>query len=115
MMAKMPTLFMVALLLMLAAVPSHSQDDDPSEEMMVFDGKVVSVDIGRSTVTVEGTGTMIFTISAKTKLQKDVYGIKLSDIRPGDYVNVGYYKNDSGDIKCVSLSVDYSSSEFSPG
>ena len=111
MMAKYPVLFIVALLIILAVLPSYCRDDDQPDDVMVFDGKVVSVDIGRSLVTVEGTGTMAFPVSKDTRLQKDVFDIKISDINTGDYVNVGYYTAKGGELKCVSLTVEYGSED----
>ncbi len=110
MIPKNIAVFIVVLFGFLAVAPAYCQDEERDDNLMVFDGKVVSVDVDKWLVTVEGTDTIVFPISRDTKLQKDVFDIKLSDIKTGDYVNVGYYKDGSGSLKCVSLTVEYGKS-----
>ncbi len=64
-------------------------------DLRTFDGKVVGVNVGKSTLTVSGVAEIIFPISLDTELRRDIYDIKLSDIKIGDYANVEYYRQGS--------------------
>ncbi len=110
MIRKNITFFIVVLFVFLAVAPACCQYEEKDDNLLVFDGKVVSVDVGKSLVTVTGTDTIVFPVSRDTRLQKDVFDIKISDIQTGDYVNVGYYKDAEGALKCVSITVEYDKS-----
>jgi len=78
--------------------------------VMVFEGKVVSVDRGKSVLTVAGTSTMSFPIKGDTEIRKDIYDIELSDIAVGDYVNVEYSADKTGGIEVSAITVEYGKS-----
>ena len=94
------------LILVLGAVitaPCYCDYQDSDSELRVFDGKVVDVNIGESLLTVKGITEIVFPISNDTKMIRDIYDIKLSDIDKGDYVTVEYYRR--GDTSRVPLDV----------
>ena len=107
-MAVKKVVFLIVLVLGLSVVmPVCRAQGIENQSATTFSGVVVSVDIDKSTVTVESSMTIVFPISPDTKLTKDIYGISLSGIKVGDYVTVGYYEGDEGPSKVLSLSVEY--------
>ena len=108
----------ICVILMLGAltiVPAFCQDVDQDvktdQNLRTFGGNVTSVDIGKSTLEVHGPAlNMTFAISPDTELQKDVFGIKLSDIGVGDYVVVDYLRSDKGPSKVMKVMVEYDAS-----
>lgn len=77
-----------------------------------FDGKVVSVDIGKSAVVVQGGTTMTFRVSSGTKIFKDIYPVKLSDIYDGDYVSIGYSTGEDGSADAVTINIRYGNADI---
>jgi hypothetical protein len=65
-----------------------------------FHGKVVSVDVAASTITV---GADKLTLTAQSKISKDGNKAKLADIAVGDAVAGSYKKADSGGLTVLSL------------
>ena len=96
---------------MLMAKASYCDYDAPDDEFVVFDGRVAAVDVGGSTLTVKGADTIRFPVSGETKLVKDIYDIKLSDISDGDYVTVEYYKGPGGPSRVTKVTVAYKEGE----
>lgn len=87
----------------------YSQDDMFDENLRTFDGKVVSVDIGGSTLKVAGAAeTVTFPISPDTKFDSDIFDIELSDLKTGNYVTVGYLvQPGKNTVKTLRVTVDY--------
>ncbi len=93
-----------------AASPCFCQNrfDTTDEELRVFEGKVVDVDTGKSVLKVRGVTDIDFPIDSDTTLQNDSYAIELSDMDPGDYVTVQYYRKESesrSPMKVISVTV----------
>ena len=100
----------LAILGMVAAMPCRGDYQYDNEEMRVFEGNVVNVDTSRSILTVKGIDQIDFPISSDTKLQRDAFDIKLSDISTKDYVTVQYYrkgKDSRVPSKVLMVTVEY--------
>ncbi|MDD5681190.1 MAG: hypothetical protein PHI59_08130 [Candidatus Omnitrophica bacterium] len=86
--------------------------DDPN--LRIFDGNVDSVDVSKSALTVmSGETRIVFPVSLDTKLIKDTYDIKLSDISAGDYVTVEYLRAGSesrAPLKVTKVTLVYDAS-----
>ena len=79
----------------IAAMPCRGDDQYSDEDLRVFEGKVVNVDVGGSVLTVKGVIQIDFPISLDTKLFRHDADTKLSGINVGDYVTVQYYRSGS--------------------
>ena len=98
-MKKTAAFFLLSLTMLSIIAPlSFSDEDLDDPDLMVFEGKVSDVDLGRSLLTVDGASSAVFQISFDTKLVSEVNmysnDIRLSDINPGDYVTVEYLRGD---------------------
>lgn len=86
-----------------------------AKDVSTFSGTVSSLDTDKSILTVEGAITVAFPVSSDTKLRKDIFDIKFTDIKIGDYVVVGYYDDDNnlgnGPTKVLSVTVEYGSKQ----
>jgi hypothetical protein len=96
-MKKTAAFFLLSLTMLSIIAPlSFSDEDLDDPDLMVFEGKVSDVDLGRSLLTVDGASSAVFQISFDTKLVSEVNmysnDIRLSDINPGDYVSVEYLR-----------------------
>ena len=107
-----------SMILMLAAImvkTSYCDYNYANEEVRIFEGRVVAVDVNGSVLTVKGTDTIDFPILSGTKLSKDVYDISLSDISVGDYVKVEYCRDPRGlsrvPSKVTKVTVEYGEGE----
>jgi hypothetical protein len=94
----------VAMAGMIIAIPSYAEYQDANPDQRVFEGKVVTVDTGKSTLTVDGGVKIDFAIPSDAVLQKydsDVgpSDIELSDVDVGDYVTVEYYRSGPGESR----------------
>ena len=106
----------IAIVLIMGAMTmpvSYGDDQYSDEDLRVFEGKVVNVDVGNSAITVSGAADqIIFAVSSGTTLDRDGYDIKLSDINKNDYVKVQYYRHGSESrvpFKVISVTVEYGS------
>ncbi len=79
--------------------------------LRTFDGTVLSVDVVGSSLTVKGIQQRKFIISSGTKLTKNIFDIKLSDVNAGDYVTIGYCDNPDGSVKTLRVDVAYDRSK----
>ena len=103
-------IFIMLSLSAIMIMPSYSDDQCSDEDLRVFEGTVVNVDVGKSMLTVNGTTQIDFPISLDTTLKKDIYDIKLSDINKGDYVTVQYCRQGSDSrvpLKVINVTVEY--------
>ena len=106
------------MILMLSAImvkTSYCDYDYANEELRISEGQVVAVDVNGSVLTVKGIDTIDFPISSDTKLAKDIYDIKLSDISVGNYVKVEYRRDPRGlsriPYKVIKVTVEYGKGE----
>lgn len=83
----------------------YAQDDAPPREMMTVDGKVASVDVADSTITIKAGNELTFSISPDASLVSGIYDIKLSDIEPGNDVSVEHYQDPSGNLIATKITV----------
>jgi hypothetical protein len=96
------------VIVMFWATACRCEDElNSMDGLTTFDGSVVSVDIAGSSLVVRGAVTATFKISASTKINKDIYPIKLPDIKVGDYVSIGYNVEDDGSANAVTVNVRY--------
>ncbi|MFA5143923.1 MAG: hypothetical protein WC522_07155 [Candidatus Omnitrophota bacterium] len=98
------------LTMMLIAAPCGAEEQYSDDDLRVFEGKVVSVDTIKSSLTVDGICQITFHIDRDTKLQKDIYDINLSDVSKGDYVTVQYYRSGTSSrepAKVIMVTVEY--------
>jgi len=109
-MYKARILFGILILGFLTSPLVYCQNYSGDEGGRTFEGRVTSVDTGRSVLVVNGISNITFPISLDTKISKGAYDIKLSDIAVGDYVKVGYIRGDNGPSKVLNVVVAYSKS-----
>ncbi|MFA6321741.1 MAG: hypothetical protein WCY36_07810 [Candidatus Omnitrophota bacterium] len=111
----MKLVFMAFILVVFAAaivpISCYAQNmyDSSDEDLRVFDGRVVNVNLSQSILTVKGIVQIDFPISPDTSLQSDIYDIELSDIDVGDYVTVQYYRSGSesrSPMKVLTVTVE---------
>jgi hypothetical protein len=102
-------LLIASLFMFYFSIAACSGEDqlNSMDGLTTFDGNVIAVDAGNSTLTVKGGTTAVFKISTGTRIVKDIYPIKLSDIGIGDYVSVGYNPGDDGSADAVTVNVRY--------
>jgi hypothetical protein len=81
------------------------------EDLRIFEGKVVSVDVAGSKILVKGVTEKAFTVPGSASITRDIYDIELSDIKAGDYVKVSYYKSDGAPDAVIGVSVAYGSGD----
>lgn len=104
-------MILVSIISVAALGQSQAQYDYNNENLRTFDGAVMSVDIVNSQLIVKGVTEMVFPISTQTKFTRDIYDIKLIDVKIGDYVTVNYSNNPDGSIKTLSVVVEYGKGE----
>lgn len=104
----------LSILCMTGAAQGQSDKDVGDPNSRVFEGKVTAVDTGAATVTIDGGVITTFRILSDTKLTKDSYDIRLSDVSVGDYVNVEYTKEEDGGSRVFRLTILYKASKNKP-
>lgn len=104
----MPVL-LVILLSISVVNDCHSVDqlDEPQgPDLMTFGGKVVSIDLSRSTIVVNFVNELTFSVPTNTPVKNDIYDIRFSDIRLGDNVTIEYYKDSSDKLITTKITVN---------
>ncbi len=86
----------------------HCRDDSTAPDLKTIEGAVLNVDTGNSKITISAINNMSFSVSLAAKIMRDISDIKLSDIKAGDYVTIGYYDDASGLHQVQSITVEYS-------
>ncbi|MDO8525786.1 MAG: hypothetical protein Q7S07_04790 [Candidatus Omnitrophota bacterium] len=86
----------------------HCQVDSAEPDLNTTEGTVLDVDTGNSKITVSAISSMTFSVNASANITRDIYDIKLSDVKAGDYVTIGYYDDASGVHQAQSITVEYS-------
>lgn len=103
-------LLILTMVSLSAAIQSFAEEYEPADEnSRVFEGRVVEVNTGASTLTVQGAVKIVFPISNYTEIVKETKSmesvdIKLSDIDVGDYVNVEYVLSGLESLKPYKVS-----------
>lgn len=64
--------------------------------LKTIDGRVSAVDTLSSKITITSVNKVTCVVGAGTVIKQDVYNIKLSDVKAGDYVTVDYSEDGSG-------------------
>ncbi len=105
-MNKSMVLILVALLSVSVISDCHSEDNMEGREEMTIDGKVVGVDVSRSTITIKTANELTFSVPINTSIISDIYDIELSDIEPGDDVTVEHYEDSSGKLIATKITVE---------
>lgn len=101
------TIFTMLACVLTIGLSAYCDDSYSEDDLRIFDGKVVSVDVKKSTITVKSALEMTFTVSKDTQLIDDIYDIELSDLRIGNYVTVEYVTDPDGPKKVLSITKDY--------
>lgn len=99
----------VALLVVFAlSVSVHCQDNSLVDNMKTADGDVISVDIPNSQIVIRSSEVMTFSVPLDADIiDKNGFGIQLSDVNVGNYVTVGYHDDKSGLHVMNSMEVAY--------
>ena len=75
---------------------AYCDDYYDSPPLKTIDGRVLSVDTLSSKITISSINNITFYVPANAVLKQDVFDIRLSDIKAGDYVTVDYRDDGSG-------------------
>ena len=84
----------------------YPQDNADAPDLETIDGKVVSVDVVKSTITIKFAVEYTFLVPSQTPIFRDLYDIKLSDIKPGNDVAIEHYKDPSGKLVATRIEVE---------
>ena len=76
-----------------------------------IDGTVSSVDVMGSKITIKGVNSATFSVPINATIKQDLSDIKLSDIKSGDYVTIGYYDDASGKRQAQTITLEYRKDE----
>jgi hypothetical protein len=106
-MANVKLVIILLTAILSLAAPSFGQDKYVTDDLRTFSGKVVSLDVGSSSLVVNNGQNRDFPIASETAITKNGAGIRLSDIGIGDYVTIGYYKTDGAQDKVLTVRVEY--------
>ena len=79
--------------------------------LKTIDGKVVSVDTLSSKITINSVNDITFYVLISTVIKQDVFDIRLSDLKAGDYVTVDYRDDESGRHNAEAITKHYSEGE----
>lgn len=91
---------------------AHCWEDYPSgPEITTIDGKVSEVDLQRSRITIQGVNKLTFYVPVSARIVQDIYDMKLSGIKVGDYVTVDYYDDPPGKHQARTITVHYEEGE----
>ena len=86
-------ILVIAIFFTAAAYCDDYYDGPP---LKTIDGKVLAVDTLSSKITIDAVNVITFHVRINAVIKQDVFDIKLSDIKVGDYVTVDYYDDGSG-------------------
>ena len=84
-------------------------NEDP--KIKTVDGRVSNVDVQRSRITITSVNTMTFSVPIKARVVQDIYDIKLSDVKSGDYVTIDYLDDPPGKLEAQVITVHYEEGE----
>ena len=85
---------------------TYAQDNTEPQELLTFDGKVVSADVSSSILIVRFVNDLTFSVPINTPVKNDIYDIKFTDIKNGDDVTVEYYKDASDKLIATKITVN---------
>jgi hypothetical protein len=105
-MTKATTLILTAFLSFSMINACHSQYNSGDRDLETIGGKVISVDIMHSSITIKAVNQMKFSVPADTPITCSIYDSKLSNIKPGDDVTVEHYKDGSGNLIATKITVE---------
>lgn len=108
---KIVSAFLVVLLT--ASTANCQYLDEEKKGIQTVEGTVSSVDVMASKITISGVQEMTLSVPVSAKISKDIYDIKLSDIKAGDYVTIEYYARQSGKPEAQKITVEYREGEGS--
>ena len=101
-------LLLFSIFLANAAYCDNYYDGPP---LNTIDGTVSSVDVMGSKITIKGVNSATFSVPINATIKQDLSDIKLSDIKSGDYVTIGYYDDASGKRQAQTITLDYRKDE----
>jgi len=104
-------IFIMAIVLFGMAALAYADQDYREEDLRIFDGKVVALDIQNGTITVKSALEKTFKISKNTQLIDDIYDIELSDLDLGDYVTVEYVEKEGAPIEVLTITKEYNNDD----
>ena len=110
----MKRLALGAVILVIAVfftVAAYCDDYYEGPPLKTIEGKVSAVDTLSSKITVDAVNNITFYVGTNTVIKQDVFDIKLSDLRAGDYVTVDYRDDDSGKHNAQKITKHYSEGE----
>jgi len=84
-------------------------NEDPRIETV--EGRVSNVDVQRSRITIKSVDTMTFLVPLNARVVQDIYDMKLSDVKAGDYVTIDYLDDPSGKHEAKTITVHYEKGE----
>ncbi|MDD5174372.1 MAG: hypothetical protein WC482_04485 [Candidatus Omnitrophota bacterium] len=97
-----------SLIISVSAVPAACNGDSLVDNMKTLDGHVVSVNIQDSSVTINASEDMKFSVSPGANITNaDGFNMQLSDVKTGSYVTVSYYNDRSGKHILTGMEVEY--------
>lgn len=79
--------------------------------LKTIDGRVSSVDTLSSKITIDAVNMITFYVPTNAVIKQDVFDIRLSDLKAGDYVTVAYRDDSSGRHSAESITKHYNESE----
>ncbi len=110
-MKKTFVLAVMVLCFALGATAHCWEDAFTDPKIKTVDGKVADVDVQGSSITITSVDTMTFSVPASARVVHNVYDMKLSDVKAGDYVTIDYYDDPPGKLEAKVITVHYEEGE----
>lgn len=110
-MNKTLVLAVAALCLVFSSAAYSWEDAFTDPRLKTTEGKVSDVDVQTSRITISSVDVMVFSVPTNVRVVQDIYDIKLSDIRKGDYVTIDYLEDTPGKREAQVITVHYREGE----
>ena len=103
------TIILVSAISFIAA--AYCDDYYEGPPLKTIDGRVSSVDTLSSKITITAVNDVTFYVPISAVIKQDVFDIKLSDLKAGDYVTIDYNNDSSGKRVAQQIVKHYSEGE----
>lgn len=84
-------------------------NEDP--RIKTIEGHVSDVDVKASRITIMSVDSMTFYVPVSARVMQDIYDMKLSDVKAGDYVTIDYHDDPPGKLEAQTITVHYEDDE----
>ena len=110
-MGRLPLRMIMLAIAVFFTAAAYCDDYYDGPPLKTIDGKVSFVDTLTSKITVSSANNVTCVVGTGTVIKQDIYDIKLSDVKTGDYVTVDYREDASGRCDAQQIVKHYNEGE----